>query len=105
MFPIVSLTRYLLLHIQIIQPINNIPKTMMGVFSQFIQLKFETKSIRFVQNQQKDQKGYLQDTAPGLQSSLETLQRWRAVVHTVFDLTGLGIEPYTFRTDIDVRYN
>ena len=38
---------------------------------------------------------------PGHDSYEETSQRWRDV-DTVFDLTGPGIEPTTFRTDRDV---
>ena len=41
-------------------------------------------------------------------SSQETSQRQRTVGYTVSDLTGLGIEPQTFRIDSDIltlRYN
>ena len=40
--------------------------------------------------------------APGQCSSEETSQRWRAIGYTMSDLTGLGIEPQTFRTDSDI---
>ena len=40
----------------------------------------------------------------GEHRSEETSQRWRAVIYTVSDLTGLGIEPQIFRIDSDI-YN
>ena len=40
--------------------------------------------------------------APGQHSSEETWQRWRAVDDTVFDLSGQGIKPRTFRAKSDV---
>ena len=36
---------------------------------------------------------HLRGSAPGQDSSKKTLQRWRVVGDTVFDLTGPGIEP------------
>ena len=43
--------------------------------------------------------------APGQRNSEETSQRWRAVGHSVSDLTGLGIEPQNFRIDNDIFNN
>ena len=42
---------------------------------------------------------HLRGLAPGLHSSEETSQRWRAVGDTVPFLTGPGIEPQTSRTE------
>ena len=42
---------------------------------------------------------HLRCLAPEQHSSEETSPRWRAVGDTVFDLTGLGIEPKTSPTD------
>ena len=39
--------------------------------------------------------------APGQRSSKET-QRWQAVGYAVSDLTGLGIESQTLRTDSEI---
>ena len=41
----------------------------------------------------------LRGLAPWLHSSEETSQWWRGIGDTVPDLTGLGIETQTFRTD------
>ena len=40
--------------------------------------------------------------APGQRSFEKTSQRWQTVGYTVSDLTGQGIEPKTFRIDIDI---
>ena len=45
---------------------------------------------------------HLRDLAPGQHSSKETSQPWGAVGDTASDLTGLRIEPRTFRADNDV---
>ena len=42
---------------------------------------------------------HLRGLASGQHSAEKTSQRWRAVSDTVSDLTGLGIEPQTFRID------
>ena len=43
--------------------------------------------------------------APEQRSCEETSQRWRAVGYSASDLTGLGIEPQTFRIDSDIFDN
>ena len=45
---------------------------------------------------------HLRGLASGQHSSEETTQRWRTVHNTMPDLTGIGIEPQTSRTDSDV---
>ena len=48
---------------------------------------------------------HLFSLAHGQHSYEETTQMWRAVGDTLSDLTGLGIEAQTFRTDSDVLDN
>ena len=48
---------------------------------------------------------HLRDLAPGLRSSEETSQWWRAVGETASDLTIPGMKPKTSRVDNDVFYH
>ena len=50
-------------------------------------------------------RAHLRGVAPEQHSSEETSQRRRAVVDTVSDLAGPGIEPQTYGTDSNVRNN
>ena len=44
-------------------------------------------------------RAYLRGLSPGQHSSEETSQRWQAVGDKVFDLTGPGVDPQTYRID------